>query len=392
MTAIAPDGPLPVAPPSSAHVGMIGGGALARLTHQAAVDLGITLEVLARSGTDPAVLAGASHLLGPPGSIDALRSLADRCDVVTSGHDDVPVEHLDALRAAGHTVRPRAEAVRLAQDALLARQALDRAGFPVPRFTPVDGGGSGAVESFAERWGWPVVMKPRHGGHDRRDVHVLHDLRGVGDLLTLTPPGGWVLETHVSVARELTVLVARNPSGHTSVYPVVETRQRDGVWRELVMPAMVSDEIADAATRLARSLADGIDATGVLAVGLLLTSDDGLVVNEVALGPHSSGHATIEATLTSQFHNHLRGILDWPLGSTEMLAPAAATVNVVGAPSGADPARHLAAALAVPSAHVHLYARRPRPGRELGHVTALGDDPAEALDTAQAAARRLVGS
>jgi 5-(carboxyamino)imidazole ribonucleotide synthase len=390
VTAVAPT-TRPVAPPASARVGMVGGGQLARMTHQAAVDLGITLEILAQSATDPAVLAGARHLLGPPDSLDALRSLADRCDVVTLDHELVPAEHLDALQAAGYAVRPRAEALRLAQDKLLARRALDEAGFAVPPYMPVEGGDVDAVDGFAERWGWPIVVKSRHGGYDGRGVHVVHDLDGGRDLLVSNPPGGWILEAHVPIACELAVLVARNPSGYTAVYPVVETHQHDGMCHELVMPARVPDDIAAAATRLAKSVADGIDATGILAVELFLTTPGDLVVNELALRPHNSGHATIEATVTSQFQNHLRGILDWPLGSTEMVAPAAATVNVLGPPSGHDPARHLAAALSVPSARVHLYAKHARPGRKLGHVTALGPDQDQALNTARAAARLLLG-
>lgn len=390
MTVIAPDGPLSAAPPASARVGMIGGGQLARMTHQAAVDLGISLEILAQSTSDPAVLAGASHTLGPPNSLDALRSLADRCDVITLDHELVPADHLDALQAARYAVRPCPEALRLAQDKLLARRALDHAGFAVPPYMPAEAGDAGAVQRFADRWGWPIMMKSRHGGYDGRGVHLVHDLKGSRNLLASTPPGGWVIEAHVPIDCELAVLVARNPSGHTAAYPVVETHQQDGMCRELVMPARVPDDIADAATRLAKSIADGIDATGILAVELFLTTAGGLVVNELALRPHNSGHATIEATVTSQFHNHLRGILDWPLGSTAMVAPAAATINVIGPPSGADPARNLAAALSVSGACVHLYAKHARPGRKLGHVTALGANQDEALDTARAAARLLL--
>ena len=391
MTVIAPNGPVPAAPPASARVGMVGGGQLARMTHQAAVDLGISLEILAQSATDPAVLAGASHLLGPPGSFDALRSLADRCDVVTLDHELVPAEHLDALQAAGYAVRPRAEAVRLAQDKLLARRALDQAGFAVPPYMQAEAGGADAVQGFAERWGWPIVMKSRHGGYDGRGVHVVGDLDGSRDLLASTPTGGWVLEAHVPIACELAVLVARRPSGGTAAYPVVETHQHDGMCRELVMPARVPDDVAAAATRLATSIADGIDATGILAVELFLTTSGDLVVNELALRPHNSGHATIEATVTSQFQNHLRGILDWPLGSTEMVVPAAATVNVLGPVSGDDPARHLPAALSVPGACVHLYAKHARYGRKLGHVTAIGDDMAQAQSLARRAEAALMG-
>lgn len=391
MTVIAPNGPLSSAPPASARVGMVGGGHLARMTHQAAVDLGISLEILAQSATDPAVLAGAPHRLAPPGSLDELRSLAERCDVITLDHVLVPADHLDVLQAARYAVRPCAEAVRLAQDKLLARRTLDQAGFAVPPYMPAEAGGAAAVQRFADRWGWPIMMKSRHGGYDGRGVHVVHSIGASRDLLASSPPGGWVIEAQVPLACELTVLVARNPSGYTAVYPVVETHQHDGMCRELVMPARVPADIADAATRLAKSIADGIDATGILAVELFLTTAGDLVVNELALRPHNSGHATIEGTVTSQFHNHLRGILNWPLGSTAMVAPAAATINVIGPPSGADPARYLAAALSVPGASVHLYAKHPRPGRKLGHVTALGADQAEALDTARAAARLLLG-
>lgn len=390
VTAIAPT-TRPAGPPATAHVGMVGGGQLARMTHQAAIDLGITLEILTQSATDPAVLAGARHVPGSPGSLDALLSLAERCDVVTLDHELVPAEHLDTLQAAGYAVRPHAEALRLAQDKFLARQTLDQAGFAVPPHMAADGGDLDAVQLFAEWSGWPIVVKSRRGGYDGRGVHVVHDLDSARALLASNPPGGWFLEAHVPIACELAVLVARRPSGWTATYPVVETHQHDGTCRELVMPARVPDDVAAAATRLAKSVADGIDATGILAVELFLTSAGDLIVNELALRPHNSGHATIEATVTSQFQNHLRGILDWPLGSTEMVAPAAATVNVLGPPSGDDPARHLAAALSVPGASVHLYAKHARPGRKLGHVTALGADQTEALDTARAAARLLLG-
>lgn len=384
--------PRPVAAgPASARVGMVGGGQLARMTHQAAIDLGIRLEVLAWSATDPAVLAGAPHLLGPPDSLDTLRSLAARSDVLTLDHEHAPTEHLEALQAAGYTLRPRAEAVGLAQDKLLARRTLEGAGFPVPAYAPADAGDLDAVQAFAALFGWPIVAKARHGGYDGRGVTVLHDVAAARAALAASPAAGWVLEAHVPIATELAVLVARRPAGFTAIYPVVETHQSDGMCRELVMPARVPSDVADTAARLAKSIADGIEASGILAVELFLTPDGDLLVNELAARPHNSGHATIEATVTSQFHNHLRGILDWPLGPTAMAAPAAATVNVVGPATGHDPLHHVAAALSVPGANVHLYAKHSRPGRKLGHVTALGADHDEALDTARASARLLTG-
>jgi 5-(carboxyamino)imidazole ribonucleotide synthase len=378
-----------VACPVSARVGIVGGGQLARMTHQAAVDLGIHLEVLAPSPTEPAVAAGAHHLRGAHDSLTMLRTLAERCEVVTLDHEHVPTAHLRALESAGHAVRPRAEAVELSQDKLLARRTLEAAGFPVPPYAPADTGDLDAAEDFAQRWGWPLVVKSRRGGYDGRGVHVVEDRRAARALLCQEAPGGWLIEANVAIATELAVLVARNPSDRTAVYPVVETHQVGGMCHELVMPARVPESVAAAAARLATSIAEDIDVTGIVAVELFLTHDGDLVVCELATRPHNSGHATIEATVTSQFHNHLRGILDWPLGSTAMVAPAAATVNVIGGPGGHDPLQRLAAALAVPGANVHLYAKTPRPGRKLGHVTALGADHGEALDTARAAARAL---
>lgn len=336
-------------------------------------------------------LAGAPHLDSRPGSLDALRVLADRYDVVMLDLDQVPTEYIDALHVVGCTVRPCAESLRVAQDRLLTRQALEYAGFEIAPFMAVEGSDSNAVSAFVEQWGWPIVMKPRHSGDDGAGIHTLHDLDAVGDLLASRSPESWVLEAHLPIACELTVLVARNPSGYTATYPVIETHQHDRMGRESVMPARVPDHVANAARQMAKSVADGIDATGVLAVALFLTTTGDLVVDELAIGPQHSGLATMEATVTSQFHNHLRGILDWSLGSTEMVARAAATVSLCGPASGTDLSLDLPAARSVPSAQVHLYAEHTDPGHPFGHVTALGADHAEALVNARAAARLLLG-
>jgi len=361
------------------------------MTHQAAVDLGVHLEVLADTDRDPAVLAGASFRTGAPTSWGALEDLAGRCDVVTFDHERVPAATVEALAAAGHRVRPGAGALRLAQDKLLARTVLGDAGFPVPPFRALGDDPVTEVHACGAAWGWPVVCKTVGGGYDGRGVAVV----GPDDVVAVlagAEPGAWMAEAHVAIATEVAVVGARSPSGRWAAYPVVETVQRDGICRELVMPARVAPGVAARAVALAKSLADGIDAVGTVAVELFVTPTGDLVVNELAVRPHNSGHATIEGCVTSQFENHLRAVLDLPLGETALVAPAVATVNVLGPADGSDPRTRLADALGVEGARVHLYGKAAVPGRKVGHVTALGPDQDTALAVARRGAAALDGA
>lgn len=371
---------------ASAVVGFVGAGQLARMTQRAAIDLSVHLEVLAVQPDDPAVLAGAGHRIGAADDLDALLALARDVDVVTLDHELVPNEHLVALAESGYAVHPTPEAVRFGQDKWHARTHLHRLGFPVPAFQHV--GSVDDVAAFAEQHGWPVVLKATHGGYDGRGVRVVD---GPADLGAELPGGDWLVEEHVAIATELAVVSARRPSGDRVVYPVVETVQEDGICVELVMPARIDADLGARATALAGDIVDAIGATGIVAVELFVADDGRLLVNELALRPHNSGHATIEGSATSQFHNHLRAVLDWPLGDVSMRAPVAVMVNVLGGPSGAPVGPALPAALAVPGANVHLYGKQARPGRKIGHVTVLGDDASEALERARAATAALRG-
>jgi 5-(carboxyamino)imidazole ribonucleotide synthase len=371
---------------TTARVGMVGAGQLARMTHRAAIDLGIHLEVLALREDEPAPLAGAPYQLGAPEDLAAMSALAEAVDVVTLDHELVPSAHLESLARAGHVVRPGPAALRFAQDKLHARRELARLGFPVPAF--VDVGDVADVVGFAEAHGWPVVLKARVGGYDGRGVEVVDDADQAAT--ALAAGGAWLAEAMVPIATEVAVVTARRPSGGHATYPVVETVQAGGICVELVMPARIHDEAAAAAIDLADRIADAIGVVGILAVELFITPDDEVVVNEVATRPHNSGHASIEGSTTSQFVNHLRAVLDWPLGDTSMRAPVAATVNLLGGPVPTDLAERLPRALEDPRVHVHLYGKEPRPGRKIGHVTVLGDDAEEALAAARRAADRLV--
>lgn len=369
---------------------MVGAGQLARMTHQAALQVGIHLHVLAESADAPAVLAGAQSTVGSASDLDALRSLAERTKVLTFDHELVPAELLDVLDGEGFRSFPGAPALRMAQDKLLARRTLGHAGFPVPEALELRDDPVSEARRLGERWGWPIVLKTRRGGYDGRGVEIV----GVDDLdrvLGAAEPGEWLAEQCVEIALEIAVVGVRTPSGRWAAYPVVETTQVDGMCRELVMPARISAELAEQAQALAKSVADGIDATGIIAVELFVTGAGALVVNELAVRPHNSGHATIEGSVTSQFENHLRAVLDLPIGATSLVAPAVAMVNVVGPENGSDPRDHLARAMEVSGAHIHLYDKEARPGRKLGHVTALGPDHDAALAIARRCADLLAG-
>ena len=386
---VAPD----QAPVASARVGMVGAGQLARMTQRAAIDLGVHLEVLAGDPTDPAVLAGAPHRWGRPDDPDALWRLASAVDVLTFDHELVDLAQLEHLVAAGRTVRPGPAALAMAVDKLHARRRLGALGFPVPAHRPVDDVDD--VAALATEHGWPVVLKARTGGYDGRGVVEVGDVDEAASVLA--GGGSWLAEARVPIAVELAVVVVRSPTGAVRAYPVIETVQRDGVCTELVVPARVAPSVVADAARLAIEVVGAVGAVGVVAVELFVTDRDDLVVNELALRPHNSGHVTIEACATSQFHNHLRAVLGWPLGDTALQVPAAAMVNVLGPPevdvgAAADPATRVPAALAVPGCSVHLYRKQVRPGRKLGHVTVVADSAAQALDRARRAAALLGGA
>ncbi len=362
-------------------VGMVGGGQLARMTHQAAISLGQSLRVLATAPDDGAALVAADVHVGQHTDLDALRAFAKGCDVVTFDHEHVPPGHIEALAAEGHRVAPSAAALRYTQDKRVMRERLQELGVPVPRWAPA--GSAAAVAEFAAG-SWPVVVKAVSGGYDGRGVWVL----GASDPL---PEVELIVEERVPLRRELSVLVARSPFGQVAAYPAVETVQRDGICVEVLAPAPELDpDLAVRAQQLAIRLAAELDVVGLLAVELFETGA-GLLVNELAMRPHNSGHWTIEGARTSQFEQHLRAVLDYPLGDTGLTAPAVAMANVLGGtPSGMsldERVHHLFAA--DPAIRLHLYGKQPRPGRKLGHVTALGSAMGPVRARAARAARWL---
>lgn len=359
-------------------VGMIGGGQLARMTAEAATALGIGFRVLAASSQDPAALVVNDLHVGAHDDPDAVLTFAEGCDVITFDHEHVPTAILDELVARGISVRPGPRALAHAQDKLQMRAALTAIGVPCPAWAQVTSAEEVAV--FAAAHQWPVVLKTSRGGYDGRGVWVVRSIDETSAVMAtpLVAGSSWLAEQFVAFTCELSAQVARSPHGQAVAYPIVQTTQLDGICAEVIAPApQLSSDLALQAQDIALRIAGALDVVGMLAVELFQTSS-GLIVNELAMRPHNSGHWSIEGAVTSQFENHLRAVLDLPLGDPSMRAPQAVMVNILGGTVGNlySAYRHVFARDA--ELKVHLYGKEVRPGRKVGHVTLLGDD-ADAL-------------
>lgn len=371
-------------------VTMIGGGQLARMTHQAAIALGQRLRVLAEKVDDPAAQVSPEVVLGSHTDLAALRKAAVGSHALTFDHEHVPTEHLEVLVAEGVNVAPPPTALVYAQDKLAMRTRLAALGLPVPAFTAV----TAPVEAiaFGDEHGWPFVLKAVRGGYDGRGVWMPADATEAERLVTEQLARGTRLlaEAKVDLRRELSAMVARSPFGQAATWPVVETVQRNGQCAVVIAPAPdLPDEIATAAETMALNLARELGVVGVMAVELFETHAGELLVNELAMRPHNSGHWGMDGARTGQFEQHLRAVLDYPLGDTAPLAPVTVMANILGAPEAPamsmdERLHHLFARM--PEAKVHLYGKGERPDRKIGHVNVLGDDVAVVREKAERAA------
>ncbi|MEO6942976.1 MAG: 5-(carboxyamino)imidazole ribonucleotide synthase [Terrimesophilobacter sp.] len=370
------------------RVGVIGGGQLARMMIPAAINLGIDLRVLAENEGMSAELAAQS--IGDYRIAEEVLQFCSDVDVVTFDHEHVPQAVLLALVGAGITVHPGPEALACAQDKLLMRSRLTELRIPVPRWAAV--ADSAELASFLDENNGAAVVKTARGGYDGKGVRIVRAANEADDwfaALAEDGNGGSLLaEELVDFRRELAQSVARRPSGQIAAWCTVESIQRDGVCAEVIAPAPELDaDLARNAGDIATSIAEGLGVTGVLAVELFETKDGRILVNELAMRPHNSGHWSIEGSATSQFEQHLRAVLDLPLGETGTLAPWSVMVNILGGPAiGTMADRYQSAFAAFPGVKVHNYGKDPRPGRKIGHVTARGNDLATVAHEARAMA------
>jgi 5-(carboxyamino)imidazole ribonucleotide synthase len=334
---------------------------------EAATPLGVHLRVLAAPADEGAAEVVPDVVAGSPVDPGALREFAASVDVLTFDHENVDHATLAELEHAGRVVRPGVGTLRFS-DKAHQRRAFSTAGLPVPEFEVLDTGETDTAEramEFAEAHGGRVVVKASRGGYDGRGVW-MPPFDDLGHFVASWSGAPLVIEPRLDLLGEVAVLVARRPSGEVATWPVLETVQVDGMCDEVVLPAPIPADVAAHAARLGERVAEVTGAVGVLAVELFVVgaaSGPSLLVNEIAPRVHNSGHLTIEGCATSQFEQHLRAVLDWPLGPTDPVAPVAVMANVV-AGADADPRSRQAEALAaVPEAHVHLYGKSPRPAR-----------------------------
>lgn len=374
--------------PRAAHtLGLVGGGQLAKMLAQSALQLGCDVVVLERKEHSPASQLASETIIGDWDTAEALLELASRVDVIALENEFVDSASLAVVERAGYLVWPPAAAVRTIQDKLWQKDALAKAGLPLPGFAATPD--KKRLIEVGEKFGWPLVLKKRRNGYDGKGNWTL---KSAGDL-----EAAWMglsgdknalyAEQFCPYTSELAIMIVRGRQGEMISYPLVETVQHHHICHIVRAPAKVSAEISARATQVALRAVEAVGAVGAVGVEMFLLADGQILINELAPRVHNSGHYTIEGCVCSQFENHVRAVFGWPLGSTAMVAPAAVMINLLGAGHGSGRAHGLEKALAVPGAHPHIYGKaRSVPGRKMGHLTALGANSEEAFELASRAA------
>jgi len=374
------------------RIGVVGGGQLARMMQPVAINLGVQLRVLATTPDESAAQVIPDTRIGRHDDLDALRLFAQDCDVITFDHEHVPLEHLKALVSEGVNVQPNPDALQFAQDKLMMRHALTEAGIPCPRWAHIST--SDELNDFSLQVGWPLVLKSARGGYDGKGVWIVEDEKSaLGVIDDIQSHGHEVLaEECVPFTRELAAQIARNPRGDSVAYPVVKSTQTNGICHEVIAPCPdLSADREKQAQEIALRIAVLLNVTGMLAVEIFDTGSE-MLVNELAMRPHNSGHWSMDGAVTSQFENHLRAVLDLPLGGTDVLAPQAVMVNLLGGAREnlVEAFDHVLASDR--QIKIHHYGKVSKPGRKIGHVNLIGENLEDLTQRAWGAANYLTGA
>ena len=376
---------------TSYRVGVIGGGQLARMMIAPASILGIELKVLAE--TENSSAAAAATLVGDFTDLETVTNFAKTVDVITFDHEHVPLAILEQLEKQGISVQPPAKALAHAQNKLVMRRALEKIGAPNPIWKAVSK--ASQLDEFINEHGPEVIAKTPIGGYDGKGVRVVSSSDQVSDWLQepmISSLGGQLLvEQKVQFKRELAQLSARNPNGDFASWVVVETRQKNGVCSEVLSPAPnITADLSAKAVQISKLISESLGVTGNLAVEMFETEAGELLVNELAMRPHNSGHFTIEGSITSQFEQHLRAVSNLPLGKTDSIKKVAVMANLLGVSDSKDFMDNYPQVMSnFPEINIHSYGKAPRLGRKLGHITVVGDDLETCLQTAEAARNQL---
>ena len=372
---------------SGKRIGIVGGGQLAKMTALSALEFGCDIHILERNPEGPAMNLAGKTFIGDWDNPDDLLKLAEHADVITLENEFVDANSLSELEKAGHTLFPTAKSIGLVQDKYIQKQTLQEAGLPLSPFRSIES--REEILEVAKEFNWPLVMKTRRNGYDGKGNATINNENELdaawdkldGDNRTL------YAEAFCPFVSELAIIITTSRNGEVATYPLVESVQRDHICHIVRAPALVSDSITENAIDIAQRAVVAIGAIGSFGVEMFLTKDGEVIINELAPRVHNSGHYTIEACECSQFENHVRAVLGWPLGSTKMVKPAAVMVNLLGQGHGNGQPAGFNEAMDMPGVHIHIYGKELcMPGRKMGHVTALGETIAEAEKAAQAAA------
>ena len=376
---------------SSYRLGIIGGGQLAKMTALAAQRLGCEIVILERQADSPTEGMARETLIGDWDDAKNIIALAQASDVVGLENEFVAAEAIQAAEEAGHTILPTAKTMALVQDKLIQKQTLESHDIALPAFQAVENRED--ITTFASQHGWPVVLKSRRNGYDGKGnatVREQGDIESAWTQLSGNEGNALYVEAFCPFRKELAVMVTRARSGEMICYPVVETIQRDHICHTVIAPANVSDGVIERAIETAKKAVLAIDGVGTIGIEMFLTADDQILLNEMAPRVHNSGHYTIEACACSQFENHVRALLDLPLGSPEMMTHCAVMVNLLGESEGSGYPEGIDQAMAIEGVHFHSYGKRQsRKGRKMGHLTVLGDNPDQTREKAEAAAQHI---
>ena len=345
-------------------VGVIGAGQLARMMIAPATALGIKLLPFASSASDSAAQI-TPHVIGDYNDIEAVKKFAELCDVLTFEHELIPLHVIKALEAAGVKVRPSSESFEYSQDKEAMRKKLSH--FHSPQ--------SKVVSSSLEITEYPAIAKSISGGYDGRGVWKINSAQELDNLLKNHPK--LLVEELIDFDYEIAVMVARSPHSQATSWSPTQTIQRDGICTMTISPApLMSNELSEKAQKIALEIAAEVKLVGVMAVEMFVKGDE-IFINELAMRPHNSGHWTIEGSRTSQFEQHLRAILDLPLGDPSMTDEVAVMGNILGKDKTDMYRPYLHLMARNPSLKFHMYAKEVRPGRKIGHVNIIGKDLVE---------------
>jgi 5-(carboxyamino)imidazole ribonucleotide synthase len=369
------------------RIGIIGGGQLAKMTAISALELGCDVIVLEKNTVSPAATLATHSLTGDWDNPDELLKLAAHVDLVTLENEFVNAESLQVLTDNGHTLFPSAKTMALVQDKYRQKQICSAAGIEVAGFRAV--ANRDEIRKAGDDFNWPVVLKARRNAYDGKGNYTLQSADNIDAAWKQLNGDNYALyvEAFCPFVKEIAVIVTRSRNGEMAVYPVAETVQKNHICHVVYAPAAIDQRIAADAAKMAEKAIIEIDGVGSFGVEMFLTGDNRILLNEIAPRVHNSGHYTIEACVCSQFENHVRAILGWPLGSTAMVSPAAVMINLLGTATTAGFPVGIDKALAVPGAHVHIYGKTTsNAGRKMGHVTAVANTLQAAYTAANTAA------